>query len=598
MPVLDPVIPPLAESVLPPVKPDIGEWAEEHIRFDTAVDAAPRFILAKSPYARFVFSAWNDPKVEEVFLLWPTQAGKTTCMSVILCNIIANDPGPVIFVQADETPTKAFVKFRLKPTVRMTFPGMLKDSARAEDWTDNYGTFIGGTHLWPAWATSESRCRSWPRRYVIGDETSLWKLPRRFILERTKQFPRNRKALWGTTPTEEDEASWIDATQVFRLHRWYVACPGCGAMQTLEFKNLRFGHCKEDGTWNLDRVERETFYECAHCNRAITEKERARVLAHGEARTETPERSLRKVSLRITSLDVPGIPWGLTARNWLESKDNPENLRAFVNGWLVEPWRPMTESVEKSALLKRISGIKSLSAPENTVALLGGVDVQRGHVWVTVRAILKDRRSALILARRVDGDGSTRRALERCWEETLSASYPVMNATDPMSVLFAAVDSGDGTTTDEVYDFCLAHRNVFPIKGSGRMSNNWRMTIIDRFSDGRAIVGGLQLYLLNTEFWREQVHGRYSRPVDEPGSWLICDDAPAEYFDHMLAWGVMTKKTPRGMVKEWVQKSKADHLLDCEIYCAALADILGERFLPKSTAKRPRKYGVIGRAFE
>ena len=53
-----------------------------------------------------------------------------------------------------------------------------------------------------------------------------------------------------------------------------VTCPKCGTAQTLKFENIKWPNCKlDDGSYDLDRIEREAFYQCdnAECQAPLNE---------------------------------------------------------------------------------------------------------------------------------------------------------------------------------------------------------------------------------------------------------------------------------------------------------------------------------------
>lgn len=591
----DAVLEPFAAGLAIPLRPAVAEWAEERIRFDTAIDASPRYILEKSPYAGQVFAWWNEPAVEEIFLLWPTQSSKTTTEIVLIAYLIENDPGPFLFAMAEKDPTEAFIQTRLKPTLKYTFPGLISESQRSADWTERKGGWIGRAHIWPAWGTSEGRLRSWPRRYIFGDETSLWDCSRHVALERTKQFPRNRKALWATTPTLPGEQSWLAATKVFKLHRWWVPCPHCATLQVLKMKNVIFEHCRDEaGVWDLEKVEAETFYRCPHCKEEIRPNQRAALLQAGQVLVEDPkteDMSRRQVSLRITCLDVPNITWGESARKFLESKASPDDLKNFVNSWLVEPWEPRQEGVRAVKVLARSQDYKSGEAPADTSYILASIDTQRSHVWVCVRAFMKDERSVLIEAVRIDGKNkSTEDALEKAYDQIVTKVYPRAGADEKESVPIMAtvVDCGDGDTAAIVYRFAYKHfGRVQLIRGNpGRIQvNTWRVSKIEKYPDGTPLPGALPLYLVKTEHYRERVIGAYLQSMAEAGAWLAAKGTPAWYGDHLESWQIIEEQLPkgRGIIKRWKQLRRDDHALDCEAYISAFSDIL--KYVPKKQKK-------------
>lgn len=601
-----------AKAVLPPQRPPVASWAEERMRF-TDVDAAPRYVLEKSPYCKPIFEWWMQHGVEEIFLIWPTQSGKTALLSTLISYVAENDPGPLLFAQSDEDPTKGFVKDRLAPTIEKTFPDL------KVKWNLDTGSWVGGMHVWVAWGSSEPRLRSWPRRYIFGDETSIWRESRHLAWERTKQFPFNRKGIWATTPTYENENSWHTATCVFQLHRWWVPCPHCHEFQVLEFKNLKFDHCKTAEGWDLDKVARETFYPCEHCGAVLTDKDRNRMIQAGEARTEFPERSSRQKSLRVTCMDIPATSWGETARKWLLSQDDPEDLRNFINSWLTEPWVDKRQGVKAQAILGRKMDINAGICPKNTVLLGAGVDVQRGHVYCTVRAKMDDGRSVLVWCGHFDGrpEGktknlgeeeqilSTARALDRLWDEVLSKPFTWEGSEEKLSVRFAAVDSGDGRTQKAVYAFARKHRGtVFAVKGSDEKGARYTTSAIDKDSRGHALPGSLMLHKINSGHYRDVVIDAFQQSMGESGAWLVSRGTPDEYGTAFEAWKTVEveQRDKRGMLKkktrEWRQVGAADHYVDCEIYFEGIADnVRGLGLRRAGAVAQAKKYGIVGQSF-
>jgi len=587
----DTFVPSFKKSVTPPSRRNIEQWAEENMRYDMATDSAPRYILTKSPYHKFIFACWLDQDIEEIFVLMPTQSGKTAAMVILLCYVCAEDPGPVIFVQALEDPTKAFIRDRLKPTMRRTFPNLVSEKIRDKNWTDDKGAIIGGTHFWPAWSRSAGRLIQWPRRYVFGDEVARWACSRHLVFERTKQFPHNRKAFWTTTPTYKHEQSWVACNSVFRLYRWWVPCSLCGAYQILEFENLVYEHCKKsNGNYNFERLEHDCKYKCKHCNGLMTEKQRAAIVQKGIPDLEDKkmeDRPKRQTSFRITSLDVPNISWGETVRKYLESKKNPADLENFYNSWLVLPYEPQHRGLNAEHIMRRATDVELGRIPDDTKYLLLSVDVQFGHVWLFGRAFMNDGRSQLVIANRVDGDGSTRKALARVWKEFLSKGWQKEDGEKKWSVPWkCSVDCGDGKTYDAVIGWCHEHYGkIWPFKGRGRnqrmgqaVGATWTKTVLDKYPNGKPMPRSLPLYWCKTSYYREKVIGAFHEMVEEKGAWLIAKGTPEWYAKHLEAWQVVKGK--------WEQISEHDHALDGECYISCMQDIMQAKMRPEAPIRK------------
>jgi hypothetical protein len=160
-----------------------------------------------------------------------------------------------------------------------------------------------------------------------------------------------------------------------------------------------------------------------------------------------------------------------------------------------------------------------------------------------------------------------------------------------------AIDSG--YATDEVYAFCLRHSLCIPFKGreTESISQPWTTSRIDRFPDGKPMPAGLMLYIVSSGFWREHVLRAFTRPINEPGAWLVHEQCAPDYTKHVTSWSKRVEKKKNGrIVESWVQLKKDDHGLDCSQYAAALGDVLGAKHLKSEPTKKP-KYGVVGRAF-
>ncbi len=92
-----------AEGVKPPDRRPPWQWAEEHIASIPYSPMPGRFRSDNSPWVREVMEAIVDPRVKLVSILASVQSSKTTVPELTLCYIIANLPGPTLWLdQTDE----------------------------------------------------------------------------------------------------------------------------------------------------------------------------------------------------------------------------------------------------------------------------------------------------------------------------------------------------------------------------------------------------------------------------------------------------------------------------------------------------------------
>ena len=143
----------------------------------------------------------------------------------------------------------------------------------------------------------------------------------------------------------------------------------------------------------------------------------------------------------------------------------------------------------------------------------------------------------------------------------------------------AAIDTGGGfdrernrSKTDEIYRWIYAHRDgrIFGIKGgSHRQQSPVRMVTIQRFpSNANPIPGGLPLYLLDTDYFKELFFSRM-RP-ENSAQLRLHRDTDELWADQVTAEKQVQGKNGR---TEWVKVRTDNHYLDCAVMASACVDL-------------------------
>jgi len=575
----------LAKIVLPPIKPPIKEWAEKNVRFDTGIDTVPAYIFERSPWHGPVFEWFADSETEEIFILSSAQSGKSTALIVCLMWQLAHDPAPVQITFPDEVLTKGFTFQRFLPVLKKSF------NTEAKEFGKELGGSILGSHVHLAWASSETRCRSWPRKIMINDETSLFRLPLNFISERTKTF-HNKKIISSTTPTIPQEQSWKLATEEYQLFRMEYPCFHCGLFQLLEFENLSFEHCRnEDNSWDFGKVEADTRYRCIGCTQLIHQKDRFSLIGKGVAVNTTPERSPRRKSIRVTCLDNPTIPWGISARKFLESKNNPESLQVFNQQWLAKPWENTSEGLrEKKLRNKVVSTMPFELCPKDTEYLIAGVDVQKNSIYAVVRAFQNNGNSQLVYCTNIEG--TITENLAKLHTDILLRAWFIEGTQEQVKISACAIDTG--YQTDLIYDFCRKYRGlVYPVKGAaGRNAKEIQYSKIEKFASGAPIPGALTLYTINASIFALRVVNGYQLSSTENGSWTLPNNVPKQYYDQIECYQVINKG---GAIT--LKENSNNHYFDCEKYALAIYTILKPQLKINRIQKTLAKKIPVGSGF-
>jgi len=288
-----------------------------------------------------------------------------------------------------------------------------------------------------------------------------------------------------------------------------VPCPFCGKFQVLVFAQVKWP--KEETSAEKIKNERLAWYECIHCAKHIADYHKNKMMLNGQwlpEGAEINEQGIVKSDIVrskhrgfwISSLYSPWLTWSDIAAEFLKSKDYVELLMNFVNSWLADIWEEnlgKTKPEEVSALaLPYPKGI----VPVGVRVLTAGVDVQKGHFYLSIRGWGVRQESWLILATRVED-----------WDDVIDflfkTRYPSEQAgVEPFPVRLTCVDTG--YRTDEVYEVCRAWRDIArPIKGQTYLSGaTFRVTHIDKFpSTGYMIPGGLSLWHIDTSYFKDKI---------------------------------------------------------------------------------------------
>lgn len=583
---------PELEAFKPPERYTVSQWADKfRVLPSTGAEPGPWRTL-RTPYLREPMDMLNNDLIEQIVLCFGAQIGKTEAELNMIGYALHQSQAPVMMVY----PTDALAEFNSEKRVQP----MIKNSEPLEKMYDANASqkkelnFTNGNYMVLSGANSPSSLASRAIKYVFFDEIDKYPAfsgkeanPIKLATERTKTFV-DAKHVMVSTPTVENGNIWRAFKSAHAQKEYYVPCPHCGEYQTLKFKQIKW---PESANGNKDLVRDTAYYECEHCKEPIQDKYKMGMLRRGEWRTENvPNCRVRSVGYHLSSIYSPWVAFGKVAYEFLSSKDYADQLMNFINSWLAEPWRSAkTKSTQDIQFTE--STYERGIVPDKATLLIASVDVQLDYFWWEVRAYAPGVKSYLIDY----GQASTWDDLE---EIIVNREYP-SEFGEPRQVMKAGIDSG--FRTDEVYQFCARFPEIcIPLKGS---SNSTTMTAPYSMSSvEKGVIGGLKLYVLNTDYWKDFIFARMVRPTDEIGTIHLFKDCPQEYMDHLRAeekQEIRNVKTGEVTVK-WkpLTGHPTNHLLDTCTYNAAVADIAGVKYLvepePYEEAEETTSYEDYG----
>ena len=559
-----------AVQVLRPVeRVTVSKWAEANRVLPDSNSIPGPWRNSVTPYLVEIMDAFSDEMVEEIIFVKPTQVGGTSAMENMLASAIAQDPAPAMCVYPSDDLAERTVESKLDPMIKscktLAAKYRINDSKKlALKFTDMVVYLTG--------ANSPADLASTNIRYLFMDEVDKFPGaskkeadPVSLAKERTKTF-FNRKIFMASTPTLKTGYIWKAKEAADVEKHYFVPCPHCGAFIELKFAQIKWPS-KEDVPENADRAEMAT-YVCQECGCVITDQDKGKMLAAGRwkpvrQKTQHP----KSVAFWMNTLYSPFTRFSDIAREFMRSKDDPELLHNFANSWLAEPWEDTKLKTNAEMVMERQTETPEWTLPPWTKLVTGGIDVQENCLYWTIRAWGDYMTSQNI---------SHGQALSMGEVERIMNTELTMPNGEKVMVNLALMDSGD--QTEDVYEFCALNSDwALPCKGTTTMLSHYRLSTVNK-AGSRA--NGMTLVLVDGGKYKDQIAARM-RKENGTGAWMVYQGCDLDYAEQVTAEHKITERSGGKEVQRWVLKtSHADnHYLDCEVYAAAAADVLGVRNL-------------------
>ena len=558
------------KTLKPPEKMTVSQWADKYRIIPAGTSNQPgRWKTSKTPYLRGIMDAFSDDRIEEIVFIKPTQVGGTESILNILGYIVDQDPSSTLVVYPSDTLAEDISKNRIQPMLRATKP--LAEKFREDD-SKLLALQFDNMYIPLTGANSAASLSSKPIRFVLLDEVDKYPPrsgggkeadPISLARERTNTFSYNKKIFITSTPTLKTGAIWREWESCTRQLFFYVPCPHCGRMQRLRFHQLKF---PKEGS----KTERSAaaYYECPYCQGKISDADKHKILQLGqwmnEGETEGMRVSPKKTGFALNAIYSPWLSFADVAYKWLDAQGDQEKMQNFVNSWLGEPWEDVGSTAGAQKVLDNRGVYTRGMVPDWAQIITCGVDVQQNCLYYTVDAWGQGKKIY-----NIDHDCIPGVDFNTLWD-VINQTYYDAKGRD-WYIDLALIDSGD--QTDQVYDFCYVHNPLtVPVKGSSTpIPARYRVSAIQR--EGSA-ARGMNLIICDGSYYKTMIYAKINA-VD--GSWQVFDGVDQEYCEQITNEHKVFER--KNGVGSWVWRPKTsgapNHYLDCEVYAACAADLLG-----------------------
>lgn len=548
-----------------------------------------------------IVQACADSRFKRVVAVLAAQMGKSEALFNVIGHRLDDDPVPIIYIG----PTQKLVESVSNDRMMKMFRTVPRLWDRLEKGKRNKITekFISGVRLGFGWAGSATELSSHPAGIVFVDERDRMESvrgegdPVELAEARVATYPDGRVCI-VSTPTvgnvmvrkhdsgiEHWDASDQVASPIWQLwqegtrREWAWPCPHCKAYFVPRFRLLN---------WPKDSTPAQAFkaarLACPHCGALIDDAAKTEMNARGvyvapgqavspDGAVSGPAPEGECASFWVSGLCSPWRSFGHRARAFLTAVNSgdPGRIQAVLNTGYGELYHVGGDAPDWSEIAALREGYESGTVPHGVQVLTCGVDVQKNRLVFAVRGWGHNFESWLIEHGELWGETE----FDSVW---LDLANMLDREYGEKRIRLMLIDSGykPGETTrnpdNQIYLFCRRFAGrVFPSKGHDTQDKPYKASKIDISVGGRVIPSGLDLWHIDSDYFKTWVHSRLAWPRGASGAWHLPHDATDDYCQQLVA--EHRAVNPSGRV-QWIRIRRDNHYLDAEALNVAAAHIL------------------------
>jgi phage terminase large subunit GpA-like protein len=590
----------------------VSEFAEQRRVLPRGTPYPGPWLNQRTPYLIEPMDnlAPSSPIIETV-MCKPSQFGATAgLIENWIAYIIANVPGPAMYVSANDKLLKKWVNKRLSPLLiscgldEKIFAQSVLKGSRQRTGNEMFSKEFPGGSLDMVTANSAPSLRMDSIRYLALDEVSAYKWdvggegdPTALAEARTKAWKRRRKILYNSSPVEDENDHIFPLYLEGDQRRYFLPCPYCNKMMLPDWGADNKGWASnvnlkwETKAGELD--ETTIHLPCPLCREAIFEKDKSSMVRNGEwiptARPVIKHRRSYQASGIISLMDE----WERIVGDEMKGEKDEDRRRAHVINNLGITYKEIGSRPDSNKIIENRGYYKKGTVPNDVLFLTMAFDVQLG-------SIKNAKTNPARLEAEICGHGSGYRTWSidyKVWKGDVSNGFQGawLAATEwamegglefyrddgfRFSPKLILVDSRVNETA--VLDFCSQWNNTFPIKGHRELQESERGRGLGAYLDEKHYKdidkvrpyqrGDYTFYLISTNHYKDSLYKslKVPRQQGEIQGPRFCDfprDYKAHYFD------MLTAEEKRSDGSYYKPSSRPNEALDCRVYNMAAHDI-------------------------
>ncbi len=494
---------------------------------DFKFNALDKIDLNLTPYLKLPVSLIGKSGVNWVYLIAPTQSGKTVFLQICVAYTVDQNPGVLLYVLPDKVSGQKALEQKVISLILKT--PFLRKHIKSEVLINKSSINLDTSVIYPAWSGSKASTSSTTAKVVIVDEIRLMSMTQgeesnviKFANDRlTIAFAQGIGQGFGvSTPSVEGDLLHQQTTIKGVTELFYaVKCKSCGRYEVLDFfKSLKY-----------DRESGSVTVVCKYCNEAYDESNMKREMLK-DARYVKIDRATKQivhvdkddlsgtVICRYDSLTSPFRSFKLIWDEYIKTRDNLNDYRNFIQAWLAQFWVNDVSKINSEILEEKIIQEERGVVPEWTKVITAGIDSQGSGFFVCIRAWGSERKTRLLDAFFIECHVhvSDAEQVEALFRKELEERILSDEKGNKWQIGLWAIDTG-GNRTKEVYEACSELTHSILVKGK----DNQASTI--------SYNKNLNLYLVRTSEYLEETEAKSFK-----GFFEIPYNIDVDYFKQFL----------------------------------------------------------------
>lgn len=277
-----------------PTEP-IWQWADREVYLSSKMAArAGRYESKRTPWTREMQDLPRNPRVHECNVMKCSRSGVSEAWFNVLRWMPAHWPGNGLYAINERNLARQVTKRRLLPSLEASCPEAFTDDKNDKGLSvislKNMDIVVSGS------GSSGPFMELWYRLMIL-DELENHLQTQDTTTEQRAESRQNDVDDGLIVKISKPEAAggiidlaYIRGTQ----KRFWVPCPRCEQRMLLTRDGVVAAHCQNiDGSWDLERVIKEAYRICPHCQGRIDEWEKAAMVDAG-IWIPTPEKDRRR----------------------------------------------------------------------------------------------------------------------------------------------------------------------------------------------------------------------------------------------------------------------------------------------------------------